>query len=62
MPDYKHMRLSAEEVIDYCRKNLASFKKPRLVQFVEAMPRTSIGKIAKNDLREPYWQGRSRRI
>ena len=56
------MSLSAEEVIEYCRKNLAGFKKPRLVRFVQAMPRTSIGKIAKNDLRETYWRGHSRRI
>ncbi len=56
------MTLSEEEVIEYCRKNLAGYKKPKLVKFVQALPRTSIGKIAKNELREPYWRGRSRRI
>jgi len=56
------MSLTEDEIIEYCRKNLAAYKKPKLVKFIDAMPRTSIGKIAKNELREPYWRGRSRRI
>jgi acyl-CoA synthetase (AMP-forming)/AMP-acid ligase II len=56
------MTLSEDQVIEYCRKNLAGYKKPKRVNFIDAMPRTSIGKIAKNELREPYWRGRSRRI
>jgi acyl-CoA synthetase (AMP-forming)/AMP-acid ligase II len=50
------------QIIDFCRANLASYKKPRRVKFVDALPRTSIGKIAKAELREPYWQGRERKI
>ena len=56
------MTLTEDQVIEYCRKNLAGYKKPKLVKFIDAMPRTSIGKIAKSELREPYWRGRSRSI
>jgi fatty-acyl-CoA synthase len=51
---------TADEIIEYCKGRLASYKKPRLVKFVDSMPRTSIGKIAKSELREPYWRGRGR--
>ena len=54
--------LNGDEVVEFCRRNLAAYKKPKLVKFIDAMPRTSIGKIAKNALREPYWRGRSRNI
>jgi acyl-CoA synthetase (AMP-forming)/AMP-acid ligase II len=54
--------LTEQDVIEFCRDNLASYKKPRLVKFLDALPRTSIGKIAKAELRDPYWKGRDRKI
>jgi fatty-acyl-CoA synthase len=42
---------SAEEIIAWCRKNLASYKTPRYVVFTE-LPKTSTGKIQKFRLRE----------
>jgi len=53
---------SESELIEFCRTQLASYKKPRKIQFLEAMPRTSIGKIAKAQLREPYWRSSGRKI
>jgi acyl-CoA synthetase (AMP-forming)/AMP-acid ligase II len=50
------------DIIEFCRQQLAGYKKPRLVKFVAAMPRTGVGKIAKQVLREPYWQNTGRRI
>ena len=52
----------AQELIDFCRERLAGYKKPRKVQFMDALPRNSMGKIVKNLLREPYWRGVDRRI
>jgi fatty-acyl-CoA synthase len=46
--------LSEEDVIEYCRKNLASFKKPKKVVFVDELPRTPSGKILKFVLRKEY--------
>lgn len=36
--------MTAEEVIEYCRKSLAPYKVPTLVEFVDAIPRTAVGK------------------
>ena len=54
--------MSAEEVIDHCRQNLASYKKPRHVHFREALPRSSLGKIVKSELRDEFWAGLERKI
>lgn len=43
--------LSAQQVIDYCKANLANYKVPRAVEFLEAMPLNASGKILKTALR-----------
>ncbi|MBI5967364.1 MAG: AMP-binding protein [Deltaproteobacteria bacterium] len=45
---------SEQEIIDHCRKHLASYKKPTAVAFVESLPKTPIGKVMKNVLRDQY--------
>ena len=45
---------TAEEMIEYCRSRLASFKRPRSIVFVEALPRNQLGKIEKKILRDRY--------
>ncbi|MGI9482865.1 MAG: class I adenylate-forming enzyme family protein, partial [Hyphomicrobiales bacterium] len=50
------------ELTDHCSKLLAKFKRPRLVKFVDDFPKTPIGKIQKNILREPYWLNRNKQI
>ncbi len=49
--------LTQEEVIDFCKAHLASFKKPKSVDFMDALPRNAMGKVLKTALRERY--GRS---
>ncbi|HEY7439265.1 MAG TPA: AMP-binding protein [Acidimicrobiia bacterium] len=44
----------ANELIAFCRERLASFKCPRGVEFVDALPRDDNGKIYKRRLRERY--------
>jgi acyl-CoA synthetase (AMP-forming)/AMP-acid ligase II len=46
--------LTEEEVIDHCKKNIASYKKPKSVDFVDALPRNPQGKVLKFELREKY--------
>ena len=41
-----------EEIISFCRQKLAGFKKPKNVEFLKELPRTSTGKVQKNILRE----------
>jgi acyl-CoA synthetase (AMP-forming)/AMP-acid ligase II len=52
----------AAEIIRMTRSKLADFKAPKSVEFVNQLPRNASGKLLKNKLREPYWQGRTRRI
>jgi long-chain acyl-CoA synthetase len=52
----------AEELIQFCRQRLASYKCPRSVDFIAQMPRDPNGKLYKRKLRDPYWAGRDRKI
>jgi acyl-CoA synthetase (AMP-forming)/AMP-acid ligase II len=54
--------VSADELIDFCASNIARFKRPRVVKIVDSLPKTPVGKIQKNELREPYWSGHERKI
>jgi acyl-CoA synthetase (AMP-forming)/AMP-acid ligase II len=50
------------DLIDFCRSRLAHFKCPTSVEIRPALARTATGKLQKFRLREPYWQGRERRV
>jgi fatty-acyl-CoA synthase len=50
------------ELIDHVRKRLAKFKAPEEVEIIEALPKTSTGKIQKYVLREQVWAGSEKRI
>jgi acyl-CoA synthetase (AMP-forming)/AMP-acid ligase II len=50
------------ELIEYCRAQLAGYKCPRTVEFVQELPRDPNGKLYKRRIRERYWQGRASRI
>ena len=50
------------EIIAEASKHLASYQKPKSVDFVEALPKAPTGKILKRDLRDPYWQGETRQV
>jgi fatty-acyl-CoA synthase len=54
--------ISAEELIAHCRHNLAGYKCPKRVEFVDALPRTATGKLQKFKLREPFWKGQERQV
>jgi long-chain acyl-CoA synthetase len=59
----KHgMKATEEEIIEYCKKNLAGYKKPRSVEFRDGLPMTGSGKIQKNGIREPYWKGYKKKV
>jgi len=51
-----------EELIEFCRAQLAHFKCPRRIQFIEALPRTATGKIQKNILRDKHWGNQAKRV
>jgi acyl-CoA synthetase (AMP-forming)/AMP-acid ligase II len=43
--------MTAEEILDYCRANLARYKVPSRIFLVRELPRTTVGKIDKLELR-----------
>jgi len=49
-------------IIQHCQSKLAKYKTPRYVEFVSALPRTSIGKIQKKELRRAAAQKYARSI
>ncbi|MGH8957337.1 MAG: AMP-binding protein, partial [Acidimicrobiia bacterium] len=51
-----------EELIEWVRGRLAKFKAPEEVEIIEALPKTSTGKIQKYVLREQVWAGSEKRI
>lgn len=53
---------TAEEIVAYCKTNLAGFKVPKSIEFRDALPKGGTGKILKADLREPYWKGMEKRV
>ncbi|SEQ48191.1 long-chain acyl-CoA synthetase [Pseudomonas sp. NFACC02] len=46
------MNASESSILDFCRGQLAAYKVPRCVTFVESLPKTSTGKIMRRELRE----------
>ncbi len=56
------MQPTESELIDFCGEQLAGFKKPRSIDFVDALPRNPTGKILRRQVREPYWRERERKI
>ena len=55
-------QVGAEELIARCKEKLGSVKAPKSVDFVDALPRSPVGKVLKKDLRARYWQNTSRKI
>ena len=51
-----------DELTDFCKANLASYKKPKSVDFVEELPKNNYGKILKRELRLQYWEGTERKV
>jgi acyl-CoA synthetase (AMP-forming)/AMP-acid ligase II len=56
------MNATAEELLAFCGERLADYKRPRSIDFVDALPRNPAGKLLKTLIREPYWKDAGRRI
>jgi acyl-CoA synthetase (AMP-forming)/AMP-acid ligase II len=54
--------VGATEIIAHCADHLAGYKKPKAVDFVEALPVSGYGKILRREVRERYWQDQDVRI
>src|SRR5579863_86582 len=55
--------LTADELVAFCRRSLASYKVPRRVEFLDAdLPKSGSGKILKRILRERFWAHEERAV
>ena len=57
-----NVELSETAVIDFAKTKIASYKVPKKIVFIEALPRNPSGKILRRELRDPYWEGRTRGV
>jgi acyl-CoA synthetase (AMP-forming)/AMP-acid ligase II len=56
------LRATADEIIEHCAKSMAGYKKPKSVEFVDALPVSGYGKVMRREIRERYWHGYGSRV
>ena len=45
-------KISEEEVMEFCKENLAHYKVPKIIEFRGELPKTDVGKVSRRELRE----------
>jgi long-chain acyl-CoA synthetase len=48
----KDPTLTADQLMDYCKKELTGYKKPKYIEFRDDLPKTNVGKILRRVLRD----------
>jgi long-chain acyl-CoA synthetase len=48
----KNETLTEEEVVQYCKENMAAYKVPKIIEFVDELPKSAVGKILRRSLKE----------
>jgi long-chain acyl-CoA synthetase len=54
--------LTEQDVMEFCRTQLAGYKCPTSVDWIDELPRNPSGKILKVELRKPFWEGKERLV
>jgi long-chain acyl-CoA synthetase len=44
--------LTEEDVVSYCKNNLAAYKVPKLIEFIDELPKSAVGKILRRKLKD----------
>jgi acyl-coenzyme A synthetase/AMP-(fatty) acid ligase len=60
--DFEPDKILADELFTYCRKNMAPYKIPRIVEFVKELPKTISGKIRRVELRAQEAERKAKKI
>ncbi len=50
-PEYRS-KVSEQEIIDWAKENMATYKYPRIVKFVNSLPKSAVGKVLRRVIRE----------
>ncbi len=53
---------SEEEIIRFCKTNLAHYKAPKSITFLDHLPQTGSGKLYKKGLRDPFWDKYDKKV
>ena len=51
-----------DELLAMVKSELGSVKTPKSIDFVEQLPRSTVGKVLKAEIRKPYWGGQARAV
>ena len=51
-----------DEIIEYLAGRIAKMKLPRSIDYLDELPRDPNGKLYKRRLRDPYWEGKTRKV
>ncbi len=54
--------VTQEDIEQVCVQNIASFKRPRRIEFVSQLPKTGTGKITRRSIKASFWVGRDRMV
>ena len=54
--------VTEDDLLEHVRSKIARYKSPKAIEFVDALPKTSTGKVQKFELREKEWAGERSRI
>lgn len=54
--------VTERELLQFAADHLASYKRPRSIEFVSELPRNTMGKVLKRELRAPYWKNKERNV
>ena len=53
---------SEQELIEHCKARLAGYKCPKAVEIWDELPKTTVGKILRRDVKRRFWDGAERNI
>jgi acyl-CoA synthetase (AMP-forming)/AMP-acid ligase II len=56
------MAATEEELVEFCKENLASYKKPKTIDFITELPKNAHGKLLRRVLKQKYWAGQERMV
>ena len=55
-------KLSEVDIISYTKTQIAGYKCPKSINFIDMLPRNPSGKVLRRELREPFWEGIERKV
>ena len=55
-------KLSEVDIISYTKTQIAGYKCPKSINFIDILPRNPSGKVLRRELREPFWEGIERKV